>query len=66
MKNRDKIEWKLISDLAVQSRNDAIEKVNWYAMRWKIETFHKIVAPYRERFGSVTHCGHCYCSHGYP
>jgi hypothetical protein len=21
----------------VQSRNDAIEKVNWYAMRWKIE-----------------------------
>jgi hypothetical protein len=34
-KNRDKIEWKLITDLAVQSRNDAIEKVNWYAMRWK-------------------------------
>jgi hypothetical protein len=27
----------LITDLAVQSRNDAIEKVNWYAMRWKIE-----------------------------
>jgi Transposase DNA-binding len=42
-KNRDKIEWKLITDLAVQSRNDAIEKVNWYAMRWKIETFHKIL-----------------------
>ena len=41
--NRDKIEWKLITDLAVQSRNDAIEKVNWYAMRWKIETFHKIL-----------------------
>jgi hypothetical protein len=39
-KNRDKIEWKLITDLAVQSRSDAIEKVNWYAMRWKIETFH--------------------------
>ena len=27
----------LITELAVQSRNDAIEKVNWYAMRWKIE-----------------------------
>jgi hypothetical protein len=27
----------LITDLAVQSRNDAIEKVNWYAMQWKIE-----------------------------
>jgi len=42
-KNRDKIEWKLVTDLAVRSRNDAIEKVNWYAMRWKIETFHKIL-----------------------
>jgi chromosomal replication initiator protein len=27
----------LITDLAVQSRNDAIEKVNWYGMRWRIE-----------------------------
>jgi len=42
-KNRDKIEWKLVTDLPVQSRNDAIEKINWYAMRWKIETFHKIL-----------------------
>jgi Transposase DNA-binding len=42
-KNRDKIEWKLITDLPVQSRSDAIEKVNWYAMRWKIEIFHKIL-----------------------
>jgi hypothetical protein len=42
-KNRDKIEWKLITDLPVQSRSDAVEKVNWYAMRWKIETFHKIL-----------------------
>jgi hypothetical protein len=42
-KNRDKIEWKLITDIPVQSRSDAIEKVNWYAMRWKIETFHKIL-----------------------
>ncbi len=22
---------------------DAIEKLQWYAMRWKIETFHKIL-----------------------
>jgi Transposase DNA-binding/Transposase Tn5 dimerisation domain len=42
-KNRDRIEWKLLTDLPVQSRNDAIEKINWYAMRWKIETFHKIL-----------------------
>jgi Transposase DNA-binding len=42
-KNRDRIEWKLITDLPVQSRQDAIEKIHWYAMRWKIETFHKIL-----------------------
>jgi hypothetical protein len=42
-KNRKKIEWKLITDLPVQSRQDAIEKLEWYAMRWKIEVFHKIL-----------------------
>jgi len=42
-KNRKKIDWKLITDLAVQSRKDAIEKLDWYALRWKIEVFHKIL-----------------------
>jgi hypothetical protein len=42
-KNRKKIEWKLITDLPVQSRQDAIEKLEWYALRWKIEMFHKIL-----------------------
>lgn len=40
---RKPIEWKLITDLAVASRQEAIEKLDWYAMRWKIETFHKIL-----------------------
>jgi hypothetical protein len=39
--NRKPIEWKLITDLPVASRREAIEKLDWYAMRWKIETFHK-------------------------
>src|SRR6202011_1785545 len=30
-------------DLPVQSRKDAIEKLEWYALRWKIEVFHKIL-----------------------
>jgi len=38
---RPRIEWKLVTDLSVNSRVDAIEKIDWYAMRWKIETFHK-------------------------
>jgi hypothetical protein len=42
-KNRKKIEWKLITDLPVQSRKDAIQKIEWYALRWKIEVFHKIL-----------------------
>jgi hypothetical protein len=42
-KHREKIHWKLITDLPVQSRTDAIEKIQWYARRWKIEVFHKIL-----------------------
>ena len=42
-KGREPIEWKLITDLPVTSRTSAIEKLQWYAMRWKIETFHKIL-----------------------
>ncbi|HVT30314.1 MAG TPA: IS4 family transposase [Lacipirellulaceae bacterium] len=38
---RPRVEWKLATDLPVNSRADAIEKIDWYAMRWKIETFHK-------------------------
>jgi hypothetical protein len=42
-KNRKKIDWKLITDLPVCSRADAIEKLEWYSLRWKIEVFHKIL-----------------------
>jgi hypothetical protein len=41
--DRKRIEWKLITDLPVASQSESIEKLNWYAMRWKIETFHKIL-----------------------
>lgn len=42
-KGREKIDWKLLTDLPVRSCLDAIEKLEWYAQRWKIETFHKIL-----------------------
>jgi hypothetical protein len=29
--------------LPVRSGKDAIEKLDWYALRWKIEVFHKIL-----------------------
>jgi hypothetical protein len=40
---RERIDWKLLTNLRVGSRKDALEKLTWYAMRWKIETFHKIL-----------------------
>jgi len=40
---REAIHWKLLTDLPVGSRRQAIEKLEWYAQRWKIETFHKIL-----------------------
>ena len=40
---RKPIVWKLITNLPVSSRRDAVDKLDLYAMRWKIETFHKIL-----------------------
>jgi hypothetical protein len=40
---REKIHWKLMTDLPVASRQDALEMIQWYALRWKLETFHKIL-----------------------
>ena len=40
---RAAIDWKLITDLPVHSPEKAIEKLGWYAQRWQIELFHKIL-----------------------
>jgi hypothetical protein len=40
---REKVVWKLITNLDISSYEEAIEKLNWYALRWKIEVFHKIL-----------------------
>jgi hypothetical protein len=42
-KGRDKVDWRLITNLPVTSRRQAIEKLQWYSLRWKIEVFHKIL-----------------------
>lgn len=41
--NRPRIDWKPITDLPVLSNEAAVEKLRWYAGRWKIEVFHKIL-----------------------
>ena len=42
-KGTEAIRWKLVTDLPVCSRAEALEKLQWYALRWKIEIFHKIM-----------------------
>jgi hypothetical protein len=40
---RPRIDWQLITNLPVDGTEHAIEKLRWYALRWKIEVFHKTV-----------------------
>ena len=40
---RPRIDWKLMTDLPVGSHAEAVEKLRWYALRWKIEVFHNIL-----------------------
>lgn len=42
-RDRERIEWKLLTDLPVHTPEEAIEKLRWYAARWKIEVFHKVL-----------------------
>lgn len=35
-KGREPIDWKLVTDLPIRSRREAVEKLNWYAMRCQI------------------------------
>jgi hypothetical protein len=41
--HRPRVDWKLVTDLPVPSTRAAVEKLRWYALRWKIEVFHKIL-----------------------
>jgi hypothetical protein len=37
------IEWVLLTTCAVHSTADAVERVDWYAWRWGIEVWHKVL-----------------------
>ncbi|WP_187278157.1 hypothetical protein [Methylobacterium sp. WL7] len=37
------IDWKLVTNLPVTDLAGAVEKLDWYALRWKAEVFHKIM-----------------------
>jgi hypothetical protein len=42
-KGREPIRWKLLTDLPVEDLAAAVEKLDWYALRWKAETYHKVL-----------------------
>jgi Transposase DNA-binding len=42
-KDREPIDWKLLTDLPVRGRAEAVQKLVWFASRWKVETYHKIL-----------------------
>ena len=41
--HRPPIDWRLLTNLPVDSHEAALEKIGWFALRWKIEVFHKIL-----------------------
>ena len=42
-KDREPIDWKLLTDPPVRSQAEAIQKLAWHASRWKVETYHEIL-----------------------
>jgi len=41
--NAEPLCWVLLTDFPINTLDDAIEKVNWYTVRWQIELFHKVL-----------------------
>lgn len=41
--NVDPVSWLLLTTIPVKNLNDAIEKINWYKLRWLIEILFKIL-----------------------
>lgn len=41
--DRQPIDWKLVTNLPVADLAGAVEMLDWYALRWKAEVFHKVM-----------------------
>jgi hypothetical protein len=41
--DRQPIDWKLVTNLPVADFTATVEKLDWYALRWKAEVFHKVM-----------------------
>lgn len=41
--NEDAVEWMLLTNIPVNSFEEAYEKVSWYCLRWRIEMYFKVL-----------------------
>ncbi len=41
--DEDAVSWVLLTNLPVRNLQEAIEKIEWYGLRWGIETWHKVL-----------------------
>jgi hypothetical protein len=42
-KGQKALEWMLLTDIAIKDADDAVQKIQWYRLRWQIENYHKIL-----------------------
>ena len=42
-KGANKLEWMLHTNIPVMNYDEAIEKINWYCLRWRIEVYFKVI-----------------------
>jgi len=40
-RGQKKIFWQLVTNVPTESFEDAVERIQWYTQRWKVETFHR-------------------------
>jgi hypothetical protein len=41
--NGEAVSWLLLTTIPIESLQDAIEKVQWYMIRWQIELYHRVL-----------------------
>ena len=37
------LEWLLLSSVSTHTREEALERLGWYARRWTIESWHRVL-----------------------
>lgn len=43
LKDKEALEWLLVTTLPIDDFKSALEKISWYRVRWSIEIFHKLM-----------------------